>query len=353
MTTILSETPVARPKLVERAIILRALRGWLDARGWVEVQTPLLVEGTCPDVAVGSFEVGGAGYLVTSTEYQIKRLMAAGTDGAPGMPQVYTLGANFRPGDIGERHNPEFTMLEWARAGATMREVEAEAEGLIRGAWEALGRPEVRRGGAEIGIGAAWERRTVREVLSAVCGAPVGGFGLEALRGAVARGGRGLNVPEAFTGEAQDLVSWLLAEAEAGGALGGTGGGAPGGAQGGTARPVWLVEWPAYMTPSAARDPENPEVAIRSELFIAGLEIADGFPFLSDAALQERLFVEERARRARLGLPEVAADRRYLEALRRGLPPGAGMAMGVDRLCMILTGAAEIREVMAFAWGDR
>ena len=342
MTTILSETPVARPKLVERAIILRALRGWLDARGWVEVQTPLLVEGTCPDVAVGSFEVGGAGYLVTSTEYQIKRLMAAGADGAPGMPQVYTLGANFRPGDIGERHNPEFTMLEWARAGATMREVEAEAEALIRGAWEALGRPEVRRGGVKIGIGEAWERRTVKEVLSAVCGAPVGGFGLEALRGAVARGGQGLNVPEAFTGEAQDLVSWLLAEAEAGW-----------GGVTGAARPMWLVEWPAYMTPSAARDPDDPEVAIRSELFIAGLEIADGFPFLSDAALQERLFEEERARRARLGLPEVTADRRYLEALRRGLPPGAGMAMGVDRLCMILTGAAEIREVMAFAWGDR
>jgi hypothetical protein len=108
--------------LGRRAAIVRALRRYLDSEGFVEVQTPLLVRGTTPDVALDSFEIAGAGQLVTSTEYQLKRLAAAG------LQRAYTLTQNFRRGERSERHNPEFTMLEWYRVGASLAEIEADAE---------------------------------------------------------------------------------------------------------------------------------------------------------------------------------------------------------------------------------
>ena len=99
--------------------------------------------------------------------------------------------------------------------------------------------------------------------------------------------------------------------------------------------------------------PGSSAVAQRSELFIAGLELSDGFPSLRDPDLQEALFARELARREAEGMAAVELDTRYLEALRQGIPAGAGMALGFDRLVMLLTGAERIRDVLAFAWDER
>lgn len=307
--------------------IIQVLRRFLDDAGFLEAQTPLLVPGTCPDVALNSFQVG-TDYLVTSTEYQIKRLIAGG------FPAVYTLSQNFRPGDFGPRHNPEFTMLEWGQTGVSLDAIEAHAEAMIRAAWVAVGSPEVQFEGRPIAIDQPWPRLSVQTVLEGLLDRPLASFALEDLQAASAH----WPMPESFRGDAHDLVSFLLSEAEA---------------RLGTPVPMWVVDWPAFMTASAPPHPHKAGVVLRSELYMGGLELADGFPFLTDARLQAQLFASEAARRQERALPAVRPDLRYLKALEQGLPAGAGMALGVDRLVMLLTHASHLQAVMAFGWDDR
>lgn len=304
-------------RLRARHRVVRALRAWLDERDFVEAQPPLLARGTCPDVGIRSFAVPGGGWLVTSTEYHLKRLCAEGLD------RVYSLTQNFRAGDLGPHHNPEFTMLEWARVGATLGEIQADLEAMVGAAAAAAGVP---------GWPTPWERRSVAEVLERHLGRPVPDFTLPTLRRVAPE------APLAMAGSARDLLSWLLAEAQ------------PGLGRG---RPTWVVDWPAELTASAPPLPGRPGLACRAELFVDGLELADGFPTLTDAALQRRLFAEEVEARRAQGLPAVDLDPRFLAALEHGLPAGAGMALGVDRLVMALLGAPDLASVLAFGWLDR
>jgi lysyl-tRNA synthetase class 2 len=318
--------------LWRRQAILRAIRDHFFEAGFLEAQVPLLVKGTCPDIHLRSVGAEG-GYLTTSTEYQIKRMIAGGFE------RVFTLTQNFRAGDASERHNPEFTMLEWARAFAPLEEIEADAEELIRRAFRALhpGETALCYGGREVHLDdGAWERLTVREALGRHLGLEIApDFSLASMRGEVER--EGVDVPASFLGDAHALLSLLLDLMQP---------------KLGAPRPTFLCDFPAFMTSSAALRADAPRVAARSELFIAGLEISDGFPSLTDFALQRALFAREQRRREEEGKPEVALDDRYLEALRLGLPPGAGMALGVDRLVMALTGQTQIRDVIAFAWDE-
>jgi lysyl-tRNA synthetase class 2 len=156
-----------------------------------------------------------------------------------------------------------------------------------------------------------------------------GDLGLSSMREAAARAG--VAVPPAMLTDAAATFTWLLDAVQP---------------QLGRARPTFLVDWPAHLTTSA---PESGGVATRSELFIAGVEIADGFPFLCDAGAQRAAFLEANARRRASGKAPVDIDEAFLAALEEGLPPGAGMAMGVDRLLMVLLQATSIRDVLAFA----
>jgi lysyl-tRNA synthetase class 2 len=113
--------------------------------------------------------------------------------------------------------------------------------------------------------------------------------------------------------------------------------------------PTFLQKWPAFMTTSAPLSKEDPSVAERSELYIAGLEIADGFPFLTDLSLQKKLFDNEQNQRIAIGKPKVQLDEQFLKALSLDMPQGAGMALGVDRLVSVLLGANSLAEVQAFS----
>jgi lysyl-tRNA synthetase class 2 len=230
-------------------------------------------------------------------------------------------------------------MLEWARAYSDLRTIEHDVESLITKAWQRLceftGASELSYLSQNLTLDRPWPRITVREALQRHLGVEVTeDFSTASVRQAATQVG----VP--FT-DAEDpglLLSGLLDRLQQ---------------HLGFDVPTFLQEWPATMTTSARLVPDKPALAERSELYIAGLEIADGFPFLDDPALQERLFRAANEERRSQGLPIVGVDERYVCALGEGIPPGAGMALGIDRLVMALTGEHDIHRVQPFGWEER
>jgi len=343
---------VSRALLLRRRHeVVRVLRNWFEEQSFLEIQAPLLVRGTCPDVFLDSFPVGDR-YLTTSTEYQLKRLVAGG------FARVFTLTQNFRPGDVGATHNPEFTMLEWARAWADLAAIEQDAEAFVWAAFQRLHPgeshllpappPSPPPAGAASGtqvttppapplyLRPPWPRQSVRQALGEQLGVELdAAFSLPAL----VAGARqlGLDLPQSFARDRVAVLSLLLEALQP---------------RLGLTAPLWLCDWPAFLTSSAPALPGDRTVVARSELFVRGLELADGFPFQTCPARQRHGFAAQQRQRRAAGKPPVALDERYLEALRQGLPPGAGMALGVDRLVMVLTGQREIRNVLAFAWDE-
>jgi len=317
-------------RLQQRHFALRAVREYLHAQGFWEVASPLLVKGACPDAHLNAAFVQSAGPLVTSTEYQLKRLLVGG------IKRPYSLTQNFRMGDLGTHHNPEFTMLEWARAWETLDAIERDAEAMARTAADAVGvGPVLHVGGQQVDLDAPWERLSVRKAFRMHLNVEIPtDFSTDGM--AAAASCAGVEIPASFLGDRHYVLSCLLDALQP---------------YLGWPTPVFLREWPAFMCSSTAAGPDG-EVGERSELFIGGLEIADGFPFLRDAALQRELFEVELARRAADGKSPVPVDTRYLEALAQGIPPGAGMALGVDRLMMALLDAEDIRGVMPFTWDE-
>lgn len=318
--------------LQKRQDVVRTLREDLYQEGFLEVQTPLLVPSTCPDVHMDSISVGSE-YLATSTEYQLKRLLVGGAQ------RLFSLTQNFRLGDKGRFHNPEFTMLEWARAFETLDVIESDVERFTRAAWQRL-HPKtsvLQYEGFRIHLMEPWERLTVREAFARYLGVYIeADFSLDSLQEGLRKAR--LPIPNDLQDNRHALVSHLLDWVQP---------------HLGTKVPTFLREWPAFMTSSAALVPHNPHLAERSELFIAGIEIADGFPFLREAVLQEALFARENRLREQLGKPLVTLDDAYVTALHQGIPPGAGMALGIDRLVMVLTGCTHIRDTLAFSWDER
>lgn len=315
--------------LWRRHRIRRAVRDHLDEAGFIEIDTPLLVRGTSPDATIASFAVGER-HLVPSAEYQIKRLEAGGFD------RVYTLTQNFRRDDgAGTTRNPEFTMLEWARVGQDLAAIEQDAEALVRRAHAALGGSgTLSFNGHEIDLAPPWERQSVAEAVERQTKVALGDFSADALCRALSEAG--VAIRESWKDDVAFLFSLLMGHVQP--TLG-------------LSRPLFLRDWPSFETAStAARGATG--VAERSELFIGGLEIADGFPTLTDPVRQAETFAFQLERRRRAGTEPVPLDQAYLEALRSGLPQGAGMALGFDRLVMALTGQREIRSVLAFAWDE-
>jgi lysyl-tRNA synthetase class 2 len=318
---------------VARADAREAVRSALRRRGYVELDAPLLVRGTCPDLSLTSFAVPEAGpgaYLTTSTEYAIKRALAEGLGAA------FTLTANFRRGEVSPTHGPEFTMLEWGRVGANLDEICAEAEALVEAAARAVtGGTRVAWGGRALDLAGPWPRRGVAEVLAAATGLPrEGALTLPWLLAAAAR--LGIDVPPSWADDVVTVLTLALDHLQP--TLGADG-------------PMWLVDWPGYLTSST--DGGADATTARAELFCGGLELADGFPFLTDAEAAQAALERAQAARAALGLDAVTVDDGYLRALRRGLPDGAGMALGFDRLVMLLTGATRIVEVQVQGWDER
>jgi elongation factor P--(R)-beta-lysine ligase len=286
-----------------RAAMIRAIRRFFLDQDFLEIETPLRIPAPAPESHVDAV-ASGDWFLQTSPELCMKRLLAAG------YPRIFQICRCFRAGERGARHLPEFTMLEWYRAQTDYRTLMDDCEGLINHVAAEVGLGgAVARQGRRIDLTPPWERITVREA-----------FGRYA----------SLGVGEALARDCFDEVMVCEIEPHLG-----------------TERPVFLYEYPAALGALARVKADNPEVAERFELYIAGLEIANAFSELTDAAEQRRRFDEANRARRRNNRPAYPMPERFLAALSR-MPPSAGIALGMDRLAMILADRAEIDAVVAF-----
>jgi elongation factor P--(R)-beta-lysine ligase len=315
--------PSASPETLRlRARLLRQTRAFFDARGLLEVETPQLSAAAATDLHLESLVArrpGGEalGWLHTSPEFPMKRLLAAGTG------DLWQLARVFRGAESGRRHNPEFTLLEWYRVGwdapALMDEVDAFVRALA-------GEDRFPQVALRLSYREAFLQHAGFDPFAADAGSIVA-----ALRA------RGVAVPDGL-GDERDAGLDLALAALVEPALD------PG-------RPTFIYDFPASHAALARIRPGAPPVAERFELFLGGMEIANGFHELTDAEEQAARFEADLAARRARGLVEPPVDRRLLAAMAHGLPGCAGVALGFDRLVMILAGATHIGEVLAFPWG--
>jgi len=321
-----------KAKLLRRQKIMEIIRAYFRAEGFLEAEIPLLVAGTTPDAYIQSFAVQDK-YLTTSTEYQIKRMIAGGFD------KVYTLTKNFREAEFGSYHNPEFTMLEWARVHSNLAAIETDVMQIMRALLQEFfpGSACLPYQGFNINLAKdQWQIRTFQEIFKEHYQLELPeDFRIENIVPLAQRAG--IEVAPAFQKNPGLFLSELLDNAVK---------------KIGFEAPVLIQKWPASMTSSAELSAENRNWTTRTEIIIAGIELADGFPFLCDYAVQKAQFEKANALRQSEALPRVALDQRYLAMMQAGLPQGAGMALGIDRLCMLFTNSTNIQDVLCFSWDE-
>jgi elongation factor P--(R)-beta-lysine ligase len=305
-----------------RARLLARTRAFFAARGLLEVETPQLSAAAATDLHLESLVAqrpGGAplGWLHTSPEFPMKRLLASGAG------DIWQLARVFRGGECGQRHNPEFTMLEWYRVGWDAAALMAEVEAFVRSL------------AGECGMPGEALRLSYREAFTRHAGIdPFSADPGEILRRLAEHG----VAVAGDLGDDRDACLDLALATIVEPALD-------------PSRPTFIYDFPASHAALARIRPGDPPVAERFELFLGGMEIANGFQELTDAAEQAARFEADRAARRARGLVEPPIDRRLLAAISHGLPDCAGVARGFDRLVMILAGASHIDEVLAFPWG--
>jgi lysyl-tRNA synthetase class 2 len=283
--------------------LFEAIRRFFADRQFVEVDTPAIVP--CPglDLHLSAFEVRNpkglsVGWLATSPEYQMKRLLCAGAE------RIFQIGRSYRADEHGEHHEREFTILEWYRAHATSDDVIRDTEALVGFVAEALARDE-----DHARLSPPWERMTVDEALRTHVGMRLGTL---------------IDDEERFFRVWVEEVQPRL----------------------GQERPVFVISWPASMASLARLNPDG--TADRFEAFFRGVELCNGFGELTDAKEQRRRFEQDQETRRAARLPVYPIDEKLLEALEQGMPQSGGNALGVDRLLMLLVGADSIQAVMPF-----
>ena len=319
----------ARQLLQLRSDVVRNMRRRLWERGFVEVETPLLhpIAGgaTARPFVTHHNTFDTDFYLRVAPELYLKRLVVGGFD------KVFEIGRSFRNEGISPRHNPEFTTLELYQAYADYSDTMEVFEELVAGlALDVLGTTQLTYGGRDLDLTTPWRRATMSELI-----AEATGFTLDVRspRAELARVAAEVGIEvDAAWGPGKILLEIYekTTEPELWG-------------------PVFVVDYPAEVSPLARRHRDGPELVERYEPVVAGRELGNGFTELIDPDDQRARF-EEQAAKARAGDDEESAvvDEDYLRALEYGLPPTSGFGLGVDRLLMLLGDAANIREVIAF-----
>jgi lysyl-tRNA synthetase class 2 len=325
------------PFLHRRARLAAETRAFLAARGYTEVETPALVPVPGMEVHLRGFRTTyrphlGAGrettlWLRTSPELALKRLLVAGAG------KVFELARVWRNGELSPRHAPEFTMLEWYAPGLTLAGLMDECEFFVRSVLPTT----VAYGGIATDVAKPFERLTMAEAFRRHCN------GLDILstitpdgEGDAAALGTAARAAGADLSEARDWESGffdlLLQYVEP---------------RLGRDRATFLTHWPAPQAALARRDPADPRVALRFELFAAGLELANAFEELTDPAEQRARFTRDvEARRREAGEEGWPVDEDFLAALEHGMPAASGIAIGFDRLAMLASGAQHIQQVL-------
>jgi lysyl-tRNA synthetase class 2 len=303
--------------LHRRAKLLRALRSFFDSRDFLEIEAPILVPSPGLELHLDAFASEGR-YLITSPEYQMKRLLAGG------LSRIYSLGKVFRRGELGAHHNPEFTMLEWYRAGAGWQEIADDVEALMVETAAAVGAPEW------LELTRPWERVSVREACQRWAGVEViGDETPPELREKLRRAGH--RAPS--DGDFSDLFFTMFLDAVE--------------PKLPRERPILVYDWPRPLCALARENPNDPRVVERFEVYVGRIELCNAFGELTDPVEQRRRLEGDLAERRRRGLAEYPIDEKFLQAVGE-MPPSAGIALGVDRLAMLLFEAADIRDVLPF-----
>ncbi len=325
-----------RKNLELRAKIVAAIRAFFVSRGYLEVETPIVVAkpGMEPHLEPFQTEVkdpfGNAygAFLITSPEYAMKKLLVAG------FSKIYQLAKCFRNGEAFEgRHNPEFTMLEWYQAGTDYQGIMHETEALVKEvAQKALGKTEISWRNETIDLGAPWERLTVREAMQKYAELDLDAAlsDKNLLIASAAKLGHQLQ-PDVSWDDAFFSVFLNAVEPHLG-----------------KKHPTFLHEYPVSMAALSKVSARDSRYAERFELYIGGLELANAFTELTDAKEQRVRLEEECELRKKLGRTPYGPDEDFLTALEEGMPEAGGIALGVDRLVMLLLGEEDIRRVLAF-----
>jgi lysyl-tRNA synthetase class 2 len=331
--------PILRRNLELRSKILAGIRDFFSAEGFLEVDPPALVPLAGMEPHLDPMEVrltdqkgrSRPFHLHTSPEYAMKKLLSAGLE------RIYSLSHAFRNGEISDHHNPEFMLLEWYRAGEDYTKLIEDCERLVSHLLKRLGSGwKLRYGDLEIDLRPPWPRLGIREIFLSHAGVD-----LEKITDTkrLAAAARKLGLEEVDGSWQWDDIFFLIFLKEVEPAL-------P------RERPCFLVDYPVEMASLARRKPQAPRWAERFELYAGGLELANAFSELTDPVEQRQRLFAERSHRERMGKTLYPMDESFLEALERGLPDCAGIALGVDRLVMLLAGASSIREVIPFPAGD-
>ncbi len=306
-------------RLRARAQLLRRVRGFFDALGVMEVCTPVLSRAAGTDPAIEPLRTRYTGpaypqgldlYLQTSPEFPMKRLLAAGSG------PIYQLAQVFRDGEYGPRHNTEFTLLEWYRPGFDHHQLMDEVADLVRACLEEP---------------LSMEKITYVDLFREHLGIHPLEADLAELRALAAQ--QGLAV-QGVTGRDDwlDLFMSLVIEPRLG-----------------RERLTFVHDYPASQASLARLNPNDSRFASRFELYLHGVELANGFHELTDAAEQRRRFEEENRERESKGQRRLPLDENLLAALEAGLPDCAGVALGLDRLLMLKLHASCLDDVLSFS----
>jgi lysyl-tRNA synthetase class 2 len=313
-----------RAAFVTRSRMVSAMRRWLDERGFVEVETPVLQPryggAFARPFVTHHNELGADLYLRIATELYLKRLIVGGLE------KVYEIGKDFRNEGISYKHQPEFTMLEWYEAYADFADTMERLEQLVQDAALAvLGTTKVVFRGHEVDLKAPWRRIRLPDALAEL--------GLwtddEAeLRGRLEARGVETGADRTWAQLVDHALSSLI-EPE-------------------LVEPTFLHDYPIELSPFARTFDDDPRLVERFEYFVAGMELGNGYTEINTAAEQAERFASQEAERDAGDALALEGDPDYVDALTYGMPPTGGIGLGVDRLAMLFTGRETIRDVVLF-----
>jgi lysyl-tRNA synthetase class 2 len=292
-----------KPFLLLRAKIIQAVRDFFLADGYLEIETPILIPAPAPELHIDAIQAGDH-FLHTSPELCMKRLLAAG------YPKIFQVCRCFREGERGSGHLPEFTLLEWYRAGSDYRDLMDECEELLLHIAKSMGLGQtLRYQDKEIDLTRPWPRLKVKDAFPRYAGV--------SLEHALAAG----SFDEMMVTRVEPCL--------------------------GFPKPTFLYDYPSSLAALARTKGSEPEFAERFELYVAGVELANAFSELTDVGEQQRRFEQERAGRHHLGKKTYPMPAKFLDAL-SSMPESAGIALGVDRLVMLFCDRKDIDSVVSF-----
>ena len=319
--------PEVRDTFRKRSAIISAVREFLDGRGYLEVDTPVL----------HTLEIGASArpfrthhnaldlpmFLRIETELYLKRLIVGGFE------RVYEVGRIFRNEGMDATHNPEFTSVETYQAYADYKEIMEMVEQLYEFvALKALGTTDVTYQGQVIHLKAPWKRITMADAVKEACGEDWKAWASDEEARAVCEK-RGVHVEK--TARRGDCLAALFDEY----------------VEASLVQPTFIMDYPVEISPLAKRKPEDPTLTERFEFFITGHEMGNAFSELNDPIDQRRRFEEQVAARAAQGI-KAEVDEDFVNALEYGMPPTGGLGFGLDRMVMLLTDSPTIRDVLLF-----